>query len=95
MESSSGHSLSFCHLVKYSFQKMFLKESLSRELRIGEWESLARTSVNHTDNVAVVTPTDRPKWVHNRCVIEYFGSFFGVVSLHFEKKKSVGVGVCH
>ena len=28
--------------------------------------------VNHTSWVAVVTPTDRPKSVHNRCVIELF-----------------------
>ena len=28
--------------------------------------------VNHTSWVAVVTPTDRPKSVRNRCVIELF-----------------------
>ena len=28
--------------------------------------------VNHTSWVAVVTPTDHPKSVHNRCVIELF-----------------------
>ena len=28
--------------------------------------------VNHTSMVAVVTPTDRPKSVRNRCVIELF-----------------------
>ena len=28
--------------------------------------------VNHTSLVAVVTPTDRPKSVRNRCVIELF-----------------------
>ena len=28
--------------------------------------------VNHTSWVAVVTPTDRPKSVRNRCVIDFF-----------------------
>ena len=30
-----------------------------------------------------VTPTDRPKSVHNRCVIEVFGGVFCVVTLLF------------
>ena len=37
---------------------------------------------NHTSWVAVVIPTDRPKSVHNRCVIESFGGVF-VLSLWF------------
>ena len=37
--------------------------------------------VNHTSWVAVVTPTDRPKSVLYRCVIEYFGGVF-VLSLY-------------
>ena len=32
--------------------------------------------------MAVVTPTDRPKSVHNRCVIEGFGGVF-VLSIGF------------
>ena len=36
--------------------------------------------VKHTSYVAVVTPTDRPKSVRNRCVIEFFVAFF-VLSL--------------
>ena len=36
--------------------------------------------VNHTSWVAVVTPTDRPKSVRNRYVIELFGALF-VLSL--------------
>ena len=28
--------------------------------------------------MTVVAPTDRPKLVHNRCVIEVFGGVFGV-----------------
>ena len=33
---------------------------------LSEWAS---AQVNHTSWVAVATPTDRPKSVHNRCVI--------------------------
>ena len=40
-----------------------------------EWEGWARKPLKHTRWVAVVTPTDRPKSVHNRCVIEYFVVF--------------------
>ena len=29
-------------------------------------------TINHTSWVAVVTPTERPKSVRNRCVIELF-----------------------
>ena len=36
---------------------------------VGRW---ARKPVNHTSWVAVVTPTDRPKSVRNRCLIELF-----------------------
>ena len=36
--------------------------------------------VNHTSWVAVVTPTDRPKSVHNRCLIELFCGVVCVVT---------------
>ena len=39
--------------------------------------------VNHTCLVAVVTPTDRPKSVRNRCVIELFCDVVCVVTLPF------------
>ena len=39
--------------------------------------------VNHTIWVAVVTPTDRPKSVRNRCVIELFCGVVRVVTLPF------------
>ena len=39
--------------------------------------------VNHTRLVAVVTPTDRPKSVHNRYVIELFWGVLYVVTLPF------------
>ena len=38
---------------------------------------------NHTSWVAVVTPTDRPKSVRNRCVIEPFCGVVCVVTLPF------------
>ena len=44
---------------------------------------LARKPVNHTSWVAVVTPTDRPKSVRNRCVIELFCGVVYVVTLPF------------
>ena len=39
--------------------------------------------VNHTSLVAVVTSTDRPKSVRNRCVIELFCGVVCVVTLPF------------
>ena len=36
---------------------------------------------NHTSGVTAVTPTDRPKSVRNRCVIEVFGGVFFVVTM--------------
>ena len=42
---------------------------------------LARKPVNHTSWVAVVTPTDRPKSVRNRCLIELFCGVVCVVTL--------------
>ena len=39
--------------------------------------------VNHTIWVAVVTPTDRPRSVRNRCVIELFCGVVCVVTLPF------------
>ena len=39
--------------------------------------------VNHTSSVAIVTPTDRPKSVRNRSVIELFCGVICVVILPF------------
>ena len=47
---------------------------------VGRW---ARKPVNHTSWVAVVTSTDRPKSVRNRCVIELFCGVVYVVTLPF------------
>ena len=47
---------------------------------MGRW---ARKPVNHTSWVAVVTPTDRPKSVRIRCLIELFCGVVCVVTLPF------------
>ena len=54
---------------------------------MGRW---ARKPVNHTSRVAVVTPTDRPKSVRNRCVIELFCGVFVLSLCPFDI--SVGIG---
>ena len=51
---------------------------------------LARKPVNHTSWVAVVTPTDRPKSVFNRCLIELFMTLFVLSLCRFDI--CVGVG---
>ena len=43
----------------------------------GDWEGWARKPFNHTSLLAVVTPTDRPKWLRNRCTCNR--TFCGVV----------------
>ena len=61
---------------------------ITRLLRlVGRW---ARKPVNHTSWVALVTPTDRPKSVRNRCLIELFCGVVCVVICPFDI--SVGVG---
>ena len=61
---------------------------IKRLLRlVGNW---ARKPVNHTSWVAVVTPTDRPKSVRNRCLIELFVALFVLSLCSFDI--SVGVG---
>ena len=54
---------------------------------VGRW---ARKPVNHTSWVALVTPTDRPKSVRNRCLIEPFCGVVCAVTCPFDI--SVGVG---
>ena len=47
----------------------------------GSWKVGPVNQVNHTSWVAVVTQTDRPKSVRNRCVIELFCGVVCVVTL--------------
>ena len=50
---------------------------------LGYWEGWVPVNrFNHTSWMTVVTPTDRPKSVRNRCVIEVFGGVF-VLSIGF------------
>ena len=51
---------------------------------------VARKPVNHASWVAVITPTDRPKSVCNRCLIEFFVALFVMSLCPFDI--SVGVG---
>ena len=48
---------------------------------------------NHTSGVAVVTPTDCPKSVCSRCVIEVFGGVFVLSGCSFDFSVSVGAFV--
>ena len=61
-----------CCLYKEVYLQIFKCVSFWLYGCCGEWEGLARKPVNHTSWMAVVTPTDRPKSVRNRCVIELF-----------------------
>ena len=49
----------------------------------GSWKVGPVNQVNHTSLVAVVTPTDRPKSVRNRCLIELFCGVVCVFTLPF------------
>ena len=49
--------------------------------------------VNHTSWVAVVTPTDRPQSVRNRCVIELFVALFVLSLCPFDIYAGVGAFV--
>ena len=45
--------------------------------RCGKWEGWALVNrFNHTSEVAVVAPTDRPKSVRNHYIIQVFGDVF-------------------
>ena len=59
---------------------------------VGEWEGPVN-QVNHTSWVAVVTPTDRPKSVRNRCVINFFVALFVLSLCPFDISAGVGAFV--
>ena len=56
----------------------------------GRW---ARKPVNNISWVAVVTPTDRPKSVGNRCVIEFYVALFVLSLCPFDISVRVGAFV--
>ena len=79
--SPSTHPSEKLHLRDRSWS---LTRSLCVLLRLfGEWEGGPVNQVNYTSWVAVVTPTDRPKSVRNRCLIELFCGVVCVVTLPF------------
>ena len=49
--------------------------------------------VNHTSWMTVVTPSDRPKSVRNRCVIELFGDVFVLSCCPFDISGGIGAFV--
>ena len=49
--------------------------------------------VNHTSWMTVVTPSDRPKSVCNRCVIERFGDVFVLSCCPFDIFVGIGAFV--
>ena len=51
---------------------------------------IARNRFNHTSGETAVTPTDRPKSVRNRCVIEVFDGVFVLSRCFLEFSVSVG-----
>ena len=49
--------------------------------------------VNHTSSMTVVTPSDRPHSVRNRCVIELFGDVFVLSRCPFDISDGIGAFV--
>ena len=72
-----------CCLYKEVYLQIFKCVSFWLHGCCGEWEGGPVNQVNHTNWVAVVTPTDRPKSVRNCCLIELFCSVVCVVTLPF------------
>ena len=75
-----------CFVLRNSVHSMFSKIIISRLGPV--------TLVNHTSWVAVVTPTDRPKSVRNRCLIELFCGVVCVFTLPFWQFRGCR-GFCH
>ena len=70
-------------LYKEVYLQIFKRVSFCLHSCCGEWEGGPVNQVNHTSWVAVVTPTDRPKSVRIRYVIELFCGVVCVVTLPF------------
>ena len=73
-----SYGIYILQLVRFARWFGFLIKRLLR--LVGTW---ARKPVNHISWVALVTPTDRPKSVRNRCLIELFCGVVCVVTLPF------------
>ena len=73
-----------CCLYKDVYLQIFKRVSFSvHGCCVGGGEIGPVNQDNYTSWVAVVTPTDRPKSVRNRCVIELFCGVVCVVTLPF------------
>ena len=55
-----------------------------------KWDGSAFKPVIHTSQLAVVTPTDRPKLVRDRCLIELFGGVFVLSLCPFDISVDIG-----
>ena len=72
-----------CCLYKEVYLQFFKCVSFWLHGRCGKWDGWASKPVNHTSWVAVVTPTDRPKSMRNRYVIELFCGVVCSITLPF------------
>ena len=72
-----------CCLYKEVYLHFFKRVSFWLHGCCGNGKVGSVTQVNHTSWAAVVTPTDRPKSVRHRCVIELFCGVLCVVTLPF------------
>ena len=72
-----------CCLYKEVYLQIFKCVSFWLHGCCGEWEGGTVNEVNHTSWMAVVTPTDRPKSVRNRCLIKLFCGVVCVVTFPF------------
>ena len=81
---SSQQCVTSVYILKEDYLQIFESVSLWLHGCCGYWEGWALVNrFNHTSWVAVVTPTDRPKLVRNRYVIELFCAVVCVVTLPF------------
>ena len=79
LRASTSELLSYCCYNTPEMVHLIICVILITQLLwlVGNWNHVNR--FNHTILMTVVTPTDRPKSVRNRCVIE---AFCGVLCCH-------------
>ena len=73
-----------CCLYKEVYLQIFKRASFDFTAVAGSGKVGPVHQVNHTSWEAVLTPTDRPKSVHNRCVIELFCGVVCVAAWPFD-----------
>ena len=82
-----------CGLYKDVYLQIFKCVHFLLHGYYGDWGGLACKPVNHTSWVAVVTQTDNPKSIRNRCVIELFVALFVLLFCPFGIAAGVGAFV--